>query len=69
VGRVGAAVRGDPPHPRNLPGSAGGRWAFIKLPGPEHFPMNDVGVLAAISVPLGFTRGVDRVQAGPDKIA
>jgi hypothetical protein len=43
--------------------------AFIKLPGPEHFPMSDVGVLAAISVPLGFTRGVDRVQAGPDKIA
>ncbi|MBM7417397.1 MULTISPECIES: citryl-CoA lyase [Nocardiaceae] len=29
--------------------------AFIKTPGREHFPMNDVAVMAAITVALGFT--------------
>jgi citrate synthase len=29
--------------------------AFIELPGREDFPINDVGVLAALSVALGFT--------------
>jgi citryl-CoA lyase len=29
--------------------------AFIKLPGREHFPINDVAVLAAITVAMGFT--------------
>jgi len=29
--------------------------AFIKLPGREDFPINDVGVMAAITVAMGFT--------------
>lgn len=29
--------------------------AFIKLPGREHFPINDVAVMAAITVAMGFT--------------
>lgn len=29
--------------------------AFIKQPGREHFPINDVAVLAAITVAMGFT--------------
>jgi citryl-CoA lyase len=29
--------------------------AFVKQPGREDFPINDVGILAAISVALGFT--------------
>ncbi len=29
--------------------------AFIHQPGKEHFPINDVGVMAAITVALGFT--------------
>jgi citrate synthase len=29
--------------------------AFVKLPGREQFPINDVGMMAAISVALGFT--------------
>lgn len=29
--------------------------AFIKQPGREHFPINDVAVIAAITVALGFT--------------
>jgi citrate synthase len=29
--------------------------AFIKLPGREHFPINDVAVIAAMTVAMGFT--------------
>jgi citryl-CoA lyase len=29
--------------------------AFIKLPGREHFPINDVAIMAAITVAMGFT--------------
>jgi citryl-CoA lyase len=29
--------------------------AFVKLPGRQHFPINDVGTLAAITAALGFT--------------